>query len=84
MSPRHSRRNIRRYKPTVYQKTITNLKNRIKNYRKNYVENGNPTHGQKKGNAGHVKTGQTKFLIPHGNFLSLQLHGVPNNCVCDK
>ena len=51
------------------KKTITNLKNRTKNYRKNYIANSNPTHGQKKGNAEHVKTGQTKFLIPLRNFL---------------
>ena len=48
---------------------ITNLKNRTKNYRKNYIANSNPTHGQKKDNAGHIKTGQTKFLIPLRNFL---------------
>ena len=28
---------------------ITNLKNRIKNYRKNYYANSNPTDGQKTG-----------------------------------
>jgi hypothetical protein len=66
------------------KKTITKLKNRTKNYRKNYISNSNPTHGQKKGYAGHVKTGQTKCLIPRCDFLSLQPNGAPNNCVLYK
>jgi hypothetical protein len=51
------------------KKAIRNLKNRTKNYRENYIANSNPTHGKKKGTVGHVKTGQTKFLIPLRNFL---------------
>jgi hypothetical protein len=56
----------------------------MKKLLKKQTTNANPTNGQKISNAGHVQTGQTKYLIRQCDFLSLQSNGVPNNCVFYK
>ena len=40
----------------------------MKKLLKKQTTNANPTNGQKISNAGHVKTGQTKSLIPRCDF----------------
>jgi hypothetical protein len=63
---------------------INYSKNRMIKLLKKRTTNANPTNGQKISNAGHVQTGQTKYLIRQCGFLSFHSNGVPNNCVFYK